>query len=114
MCTANVPPSPFCLALQSYEGGLGGEPWNEAHGGYTFCGLAALALLGREDALDVPRLLRWAAANQVGAAWVSAGVQDGTASAARLHAGGKRAVPAGMRPASGERQHWCQHKQQAW
>lgn len=39
---------PTCHALgQSYEGGIGGEPWNEAHGGYTFCGLAAAALLGQ-------------------------------------------------------------------
>lgn len=36
---------PRCL--QSHEGGIGGEPWNEAHGGYTFCGLAAAALLGQ-------------------------------------------------------------------
>jgi hypothetical protein len=36
------PPTP-----QSHEGGIGGEPWNEAHGGYTFCGLAAAALLGQ-------------------------------------------------------------------
>ena len=33
--------------MQSHEGGIGGEPWNEAHGGYTFCGLAAAALLGQ-------------------------------------------------------------------
>ena len=31
---------------QTYEGGMGGEQGNEAHGGYTFCGVAALALLG--------------------------------------------------------------------
>jgi protein farnesyltransferase subunit beta len=55
----------FFRPWQSYEGGLGGEPWNEAHGGYTFCGLAALVLLGRADALDVPQLLHWAAWRQV-------------------------------------------------
>lgn len=68
---ARLPPGPHCLharlhrwpcravhsdfpalwvpanRLQSYEGGIGGEPWNEAHGGYTFCGLAASALLGQ-------------------------------------------------------------------
>lgn len=42
-----------CCAWQTYEGGLAGEPGNEAHGGYAFCGVAALALLGRLDALDV-------------------------------------------------------------
>ncbi|GAB4823274.1 hypothetical protein N2152v2_010320 [Parachlorella kessleri] len=51
----------YIKACQSYEGGLGGEPWNEGHGGYTFCGLAALMLLGRAEALDIPRLLHWAA-----------------------------------------------------
>ena len=59
-------PSLPCHPRQSFEGGLGGEPWNEAHGGYTFCGLAALVLLGRGGELDVPRLLRWAAQCQVG------------------------------------------------
>lgn len=45
--------------VQTYEGGLGGEPYNEAHGGYTFCGVAALALVGRLDAIDLPALARW-------------------------------------------------------
>ena len=54
-----------CDALQTYEGGLGGEPGNEAHGGYTFCGLAALMLVGRASALDLPSLLRWAVHRQV-------------------------------------------------
>ena len=50
---------------QSHEGGIGGEPWNEAHGGYAFCGLAAVALLGRPaEALDLRALLRWAAQRQ--------------------------------------------------
>ncbi len=52
------------LALQTYEGGLGGEPGNEAHGGYTYCGLAALCLLGNESVLDLPALLHWAAQRQ--------------------------------------------------
>ena len=29
----------------------------EAHGGYTFCGFAALALLGQEQKADIKRLL---------------------------------------------------------
>lgn len=44
---------------QTYEGGLGGEPGLEAHGGYTFCGAAALSLLGRLDALRARPLLSW-------------------------------------------------------
>ena len=40
---------------------MGGEPGNEAHGGYTYCGLAALILLDRIDAINVPELVRWVA-----------------------------------------------------
>jgi len=35
----------FVGCCQTYEGGFGGEPHSEAHGGYTFCALAALRLL---------------------------------------------------------------------
>lgn len=52
--------------LQTFEGGLGGEPGNEAHGGYTYCGLAALMLIDRADALNLPHLLHWAVHCQVG------------------------------------------------
>ena len=37
----------YIARCQTYEGGLGGEPGNEAHGGYTFCGLAALVIAQR-------------------------------------------------------------------
>ena len=30
---------------QTYEGGLACTPFGEAHGGYTFCGLAAMMIL---------------------------------------------------------------------
>ena len=56
----------FLARCQSQEGGFGGEPGNEAHGGYTYCALAALALLGArgEAALggagvDCAALARW-------------------------------------------------------
>eukprot|EP00884_Botryococcus_braunii_P010891 jgi/Botrbrau1/19803/Bobra.0124s0049.3 len=49
----------YIRQCQTYEGGLGGRPGNEAHGGYTFCGLAALMLIDRADVLDLPSLLRW-------------------------------------------------------
>ncbi|GFR42714.1 hypothetical protein Agub_g3638 [Astrephomene gubernaculifera] len=53
----------YVRACQTYEGGLGGEPGNEAHGGYTYCGVAALLLAGGPQllaaALDMPRLLGW-------------------------------------------------------
>ncbi len=38
---------PTHASIQTHEGGLGGEPGNEAHGGYTYCGLAALCILNR-------------------------------------------------------------------
>ena len=37
----------FLLSCQTYEGGFGGEPGNEAHGGYNFCAIAALLILGK-------------------------------------------------------------------
>lgn len=49
----------FILSCQTYEGGIAGEPGSEAHGGYTFCGLAALILIGEANRLDLPRLLDW-------------------------------------------------------
>jgi protein farnesyltransferase subunit beta len=36
---------PWILSCQTYEGGFGAIPGREAHGGYTFCSLAALAIL---------------------------------------------------------------------
>lgn len=55
----------WLASCQTYEGGMGGESGNEAHGGYTFCGVAALALLGKVELLDQPRLLRWLAGRQL-------------------------------------------------
>ena len=54
----------FVLRCQTHEGGIGGEPGAEAHGGYTFCGLAAAMLCGRADRLDLPELLHWLAHRQ--------------------------------------------------
>lgn len=36
----------FILSCQTYEGGFGGCPCTEAHGGYTFCAVACLSILG--------------------------------------------------------------------
>ena len=49
----------FVGRCQTYEGGLGGSPGAEAHGGYTYCGVAALAIMNRLDVLNVPQLHRW-------------------------------------------------------
>jgi protein farnesyltransferase subunit beta len=50
---------------QTFEGGLGGEPGTEAHGGYAFCGLAASVLLKSTHKLNIPSLLKWAAHRQM-------------------------------------------------
>lgn len=42
---------------QNWEGGIGGVPGMEAHGGYTFCGLAALVILKKEHLLNLRSLL---------------------------------------------------------
>ncbi|KAK9351874.1 terpenoid cyclases/protein prenyltransferase alpha-alpha toroid [Lipomyces doorenjongii] len=54
---------------QTYEGGIGGAPGNEAHGGYAFCGLAALCILGNPvdmipKYLDVDSFVCWLSARQ--------------------------------------------------
>ncbi|XP_026854190.2 protein farnesyltransferase subunit beta [Electrophorus electricus] len=55
----------WILSCQNWEGGLGGVPGLEAHGGYTFCGTAALVILGKENMLDLKALLRWVTSRQM-------------------------------------------------
>eukprot|EP00088_Acartia_fossae_P012319 TRINITY_DN16351_c0_g1_i1.p1 TRINITY_DN16351_c0_g1~~TRINITY_DN16351_c0_g1_i1.p1 ORF type:complete len:427 (-),score=81.42 TRINITY_DN16351_c0_g1_i1:412-1659(-) len=55
----------WLLRCQTYEGGFGGTPGMEAHGGYTFCGFAALMLMGKEKLCDIDGLLSWAANRQM-------------------------------------------------
>ncbi|KAK7103387.1 protein farnesyltransferase subunit beta-like [Littorina saxatilis] len=50
---------------QTYEGGFAGFPGQEAHGGYSFCGIAALVILNKPELCDLPRLLRWTAMRQM-------------------------------------------------
>ncbi|KAL1537141.1 protein farnesyltransferase [Salvia divinorum] len=49
----------YIVSCQTYEGGIAGEPCSEAHGGYTFCGLAAMVLINEADRLNLPELLNW-------------------------------------------------------
>ncbi|XP_065211729.1 protein farnesyltransferase subunit beta [Planococcus citri] len=49
----------WIVACQTYEGGFSGCPGMEAHGGYTFCGVAALTLLNSMHLCDMKALLRW-------------------------------------------------------
>ncbi|CAH8845609.1 unnamed protein product [Trichobilharzia szidati] len=55
----------WVASCQTYEGGFGGQPGLEAHGGYTFCALATLCFLGRSDLINLPRLLHWASHRQM-------------------------------------------------
>lgn len=49
----------FIANCQTYEGGISSVPFGEAHGGYTFCGLATLLILGESHKLDMDRLIEW-------------------------------------------------------
>ncbi|CAG0897339.1 unnamed protein product, partial [Cyprideis torosa] len=55
----------YIARCQTYEGGFAGVPGAEAHGGYTFCSLSCLVLLGRADLCDIDGLLRWASHRQM-------------------------------------------------
>ncbi|XP_014247001.1 protein farnesyltransferase subunit beta [Cimex lectularius] len=55
----------WLVRCQSYEGGFSGEPGMEAHGGYTFCAVAALVLLNSYHRCDIQSLLRWTVNRQI-------------------------------------------------
>lgn len=55
----------WIVQCQTYEGGFGGLPGLEAHGGYSFCGFAALALLGQEHKINMRALLHWVSNRQM-------------------------------------------------
>ena len=55
----------YIQSCQTFEGGLGGEPWSEAHGGYAYCGASALQLLGKLHVLDLDALTGWLARRQM-------------------------------------------------
>jgi protein farnesyltransferase subunit beta len=44
---------------QTFEGGLGPEPYCEAHGGYSFCGIATLVILNKLEEINTRSFLRW-------------------------------------------------------
>ncbi|EOY02378.1 Prenyltransferase family protein isoform 2 [Theobroma cacao] len=64
----------YILSCQTYEGGIAGEPGSEAHGGYTFCGLATMILINEVDRLDLSSLIDWVVFRQ----GVEAGFQGRT------------------------------------
>ena len=55
----------YLVACQTYEGGMSAEPGNEAHGGYTFCAVATLLMLGAIDRVRLDRVRLWAVRRQM-------------------------------------------------
>jgi len=49
----------YLCSCQTYEGGFGGELDNEAHGGYNFCALAALHIIGEARKCNLRALEYW-------------------------------------------------------
>ncbi|KAK3922613.1 Protein farnesyltransferase subunit beta, partial [Frankliniella fusca] len=49
----------WIVRCQSYEGGFSACPGMEAHGGYSFCALAALFMLGKDNLCDMKAFMRW-------------------------------------------------------
>ncbi|CAL2269547.1 unnamed protein product [Prunus armeniaca] len=49
----------YILSCQTYEGGISAEPGTEAHGGYTFCGVATMIMINQVNQLDLPKLIDW-------------------------------------------------------
>ncbi|CAK57978.1 unnamed protein product (macronuclear) [Paramecium tetraurelia] len=49
----------YIASCQTYEGGIGGVRYSEAHGGYTFCGYAALVCMKKADYIDQEKLMNW-------------------------------------------------------
>lgn len=58
----------YVLSSQTYEGGFGHEPGDEAHGGATYCAIASLHLLGAIDRIKDKELLAF---------WLSQRQEDG-------------------------------------
>ncbi|CAI4224667.1 unnamed protein product [Auanema sp. JU1783] len=55
----------WIVCCQTYEGGFGGEPGVEAHGGYAFCAVAALVLLDKYRLMDDDKFIHWLAHRQL-------------------------------------------------
>lgn len=55
----------WIASCQTYEGGFASSPGNEAHGGYSFCGAAGLALLNNSSTCNLQNLLRWTVNRQM-------------------------------------------------
>lgn len=58
----------YIASCQTYEGGFGGEPFTEAHGGYAYCAVAALQLVDclNDSSIDMNALRGWLLRRQMG------------------------------------------------
>ncbi|CCC68666.1 hypothetical protein NCAS_0B05820 [Naumovozyma castellii] len=55
----------YLVKCQTYEGGFGGcSHEDEAHGGYTFCAVASLAILDKLDEINMEKLMEWCSMRQ--------------------------------------------------
>lgn len=61
--TENVPE--YIASCQNYDGGFAAEPFGESHGGYTYCAIASIALLGKTQYVDLERALEWCLSRQM-------------------------------------------------
>ncbi|EAS03637.2 prenyltransferase and squalene oxidase repeat protein (macronuclear) [Tetrahymena thermophila SB210] len=55
----------FICSSQTYEGGIAPEPFGEAHGGLSYCGLAALAILKQGHRINLNRFTYWLTEKQM-------------------------------------------------
>jgi len=55
----------YLVSCQTYEGGIAAFPHSEAHGGYTYCGLAAMMLMKKAHMLDLDSLMHWLCRRQM-------------------------------------------------
>ncbi|OQS03307.1 prenyltransferase [Thraustotheca clavata] len=55
----------FVAACQTYEGGFGPMPFQEAHGGYTFSATAILSISNAFDRVNIPALTHYVAFRQM-------------------------------------------------
>lgn len=55
----------FIHSCQTYDGGISQMPYQESHGGSTYCAVASLALMGNVEIIDKRRLIKWCLERQV-------------------------------------------------
>ncbi|VDN60826.1 unnamed protein product [Dracunculus medinensis] len=55
----------WVISCQTYEGGFGSSRCCEAHGGYTFCGVASLLLLDKAVLIHTSSLFKWLSQKQM-------------------------------------------------